>query len=278
MLYKSPITDINDLELLKRKLSGTIGIAGRFGAGKTVFGLSNPWANDTPTIVIDSEGSAQQYRDVFNFEVIDLKPETSLNNLLLDIDRYKHRCVIILESIEILQDTLTTDIFATSNPNVVEKASTVVWGKVKTHLRRIIMALKSKCDILIITAHTRAMFDNGQITKLQEPKFMAPAWELTHLALLLERRSTSILPDAILDPTRGKSRFVENVNGILLPVLPPRIPEFSWEKLLYYLKNPADYSNLKQEEKVLSVAAYMNKLAAMAKMAKSNPIDSSQEI
>lgn len=268
MIYKSTITDKADLDLLLTKFSGVLGIAGRFGSGKTVFGLTNPWANEIPTIVIDTEGSARQYEGIFNFVSIELKPETTLNNLLFEIDKHKHRCVIILESLEILQDTLTVDIFATTNQNVVEKASTVVWGKVKTNLRRILLALKSKCDILILTAHTRAMFVDGVITKLQEPKFMSPAWELSHLAVILEKKSTALLPEAVLDPARGRSRFIHNCNGVLLPVLPPKIPDFSWEKLLNYMHHPADYQNLRPEEKVPSVLGYINRMAAATKQAK----------
>ena len=244
--------------ILEPYFHGVIGLWGAYGSGKSLFSILSPFK---PIAVLDNHGSNEQYEKDFNFTTYKVNiNEVDGNNsdaLMRQIATLKHLHdnnnlrygTIIVESTELF----TTPLYAYGSkffsPAQVERASGLVWGKAKETLLKAILILKEICDLVIVTAHDRNEFVAGTPTGEKEAKFLEPVWELSHLVLYLNNNNNmGLIPSAITIPPKGKSRHTTIKNGVPSPKLPPCIPEFTWQSLANYFKNPVDYNNLLPEE------------------------------
>jgi len=116
------------------------------------------------------------------------------------------------------------------------------WGELKRRERSMLLSLKGKCKLLILTAHMRMEFIGKRPSGRYEPKGKETIAELASLSLILERKDNNPIPSAIVE----KSRLI---TSDMKPMLPPRIPVCTWDSIIAYLLRPPNWDELTDEEK-----------------------------
>ncbi len=211
--------------------------------GKTVGAANSPWK---PVHFIDVENSAKDYEDNFalvkKLGLID-EPFTRASCLVYsDFIAESSRIIkgdevfgtLVLDTVGQITEWIKTAQFE-KNPKKSEKMSQVVWGEVRDRLRGLLLQLQLKAKLIILTAHERE-YPPGNFSPRANPAIL----ELASLSFRLTRGANQKIPDGIVDIAR-------------IPVFPPRIPEFNVTKLLDYYSEPADWDELKEDEKVEDV-------------------------
>jgi len=216
-------------------------IWGPMKVGKTIAALNSPWQ---PVHIIDCENSSSDY-----FEHQERLVKTglvrgqftrtacaSMTEYVAEVDRIsksKERYgTIALDTFGQISSWVGEDQFV-KEAGKVEKQSQIVWGHVRDRLRKNLIILGSKCDLLVLTAHQR---EYPPASHKFSPRCNPVAIELTSISIRLERKPNEKLPSAEI--------------GARLPFFPPKIENFTLEKLLQYIAAPADWDNLKNDEKV----------------------------
>ena len=123
--------------------------------------------------------------------------------------------------------TLASEVYFKAQPQwTAKKQSGLAWGEVKDALARQIHQLSAFCHLLIVTAHVRQAFDDGEpIPQLKEAKLYNRVWQTLDLVGYLVKVEHQAPPKAILAPPYGKTR---------LPAMPEELPSFSWEEVFKY--------------------------------------------
>ena len=87
--------------------------------------------------------------------------------------------------------TLASEAYFTVWPEWrVKKQSGLVWGEVKNALARQIHELSAYCHLLIVTAHVRQAYDDGELVPhVKEAKFYDRVWQTLDLVSYLLRDS-----------------------------------------------------------------------------------------
>jgi hypothetical protein len=219
-------------------------IWGEKKAGKTLAALNSPWQ---PVHVIDTEFSTYDYFEhtprLVEMKILRGKFTVchvgSLAEYLTEIKRITskdskvHYGTIVLDTFGQISQWTGEDTFA-SMGDKAEKQPQLAWGKVRDRLRAQVIALRAHCDLLVTTAHQR---EYPPASHKYSPRCNPAATELASLSIQLVRDPNKPLPAAIMV-------------GARLPFFPPKIPDFSIEKLLEYIQKPADWNQLSDEEKV----------------------------
>ena len=225
------------------------GITTLWGArkvGKTIAALNSPWQ---PVHVIDVEFSAKDYEtNMEQMAELGIIPKPFTRTSCLDQDAFftefariaGNRMKGITTDVRygtIILDTVgqvtqwIADYEFKENESIAEKQSQVVWGKVRARIRSMVLDLTAHCSLLVLCAHER------EFRKIFSPRCNPAVLELSSLSIRLVRPPNQKVPDGVIDIAR-------------LPVFPPRIPEFTIASLLKYIKKPADWDNLNEDEKV----------------------------
>lgn len=219
---------------------GILVVWGPRKTGKTIASINSPWL---PVHVIDTEFSSKDYEDNLEqiMEMGIIKHPFSRASCLTYAD-YMQETKRILNSDEeigtLVLDTtgqITTWLanaqFASVSQAKAEKMSQVVWGEVRDRLRDMLLKLQQKTKFIILTAHER------EYQNVKSPRTNPTILELASISVRLERRPNEQVPNGIIDVAR-------------IPFYPPRIPDFSIDKLLGYHKKPADWDKLTPDEQV----------------------------
>jgi hypothetical protein len=219
-------------------------IWGEKKSGKTLAALNSPWQ---PVHVIDSELSTYDYT-MHAERLIELRvlrgkfTVANVNTLaeyLAEVSRItdpkaKVRYgTIVLDTFGQISQWVGEDSF-TKMADKADKQSQIVWGKIRDRLRAQIIALRSHCDLLITTAHQR---EYPPLSKKYSPRCNPAVQELASLSIRLVRDANKAIPSA-------------EMVGARLPFFPPKIADFTLEKLLGYIQKPADWNKLEEGEKL----------------------------
>ena len=101
-----------------------------------------------------------------------------------------------------------------------------MWGEVKNALARQIHELSAYCHLLIVTAHVRQAYDDGEpVPQVKEAKFYDRVWQTLDLVGYLVRNNAQGAPKALFAPPYGKAR---------LPAMPQSLSGFSWDQVFEY--------------------------------------------
>jgi len=242
----------NQVEQVLGKL-GIIKVSGRYGTGKTLFGLTCP---SGPILHLDTEFSSEAYSGVVEFTRMDIRSLVDLRVILgigTPTTEQSERGIfaigdtqfgtIVLDTIPTIEDWLVEEIHSIGGALTAgDRLSGLGWGELKRRERGILMRLRQKCKILIITAHMRLEFAGKRPTGRYQPKGKETISELASLSIILERDQNNQIPSAIVE----KSRLL---SSDMVPMLPPRIPQCTWEHLVSYLLKPSNWDELSDEEK-----------------------------
>ena len=109
----------------------------------------------------------------------------------------------------------------------VKKQSPIIWGELKKELAKRVHALGRHCHLLVLTSHTRQMFDDaGQpVKRSKEVVFYDRVWQALDLVGFLTRVTGSPIPKVTFRPPFGKSR---------IPAMPEKLEQFSWAEVFKY--------------------------------------------
>lgn len=212
---------------------------GRPGVGKTLFGLGSPYK---PVLVLDTERSAKLYQAHFKFDwkdCITYSGPEGLSSALHAIEPGQYGTLVVDTATQWCE-WVARAVFQRES-HKVEKQSQLVWGMVKGEIRQTIQELLNKVQVVVFTAHDRTRYNAypGE----REPKVLDPIIEYAAVALQLVRDPNQRIPRGIVT----KSRIL---------ALPPQLPKATWETLLHYVTHPADWANLKAEERVPEEVLY----------------------
>ena len=212
---------------------------GRPGSGKTLFGLNSPYK---PILVLDTERSAKLYQAHFSFEWKDCVTYGGPEGLVsaLQALRPGQYGTLVIDTATQWCEWVARAVFA-REAHRAEKQSQLVWGLVKSEIRQTIQELLNKVQVIVFTAHDRARY--GALPGEREPKVLDPLMEYATVAIQLVRAPNQRVPRGVVT----KSRIL---------ALPPQLPQATWEVLLHYVTHPADWANLKAEERVPEEVLY----------------------
>jgi len=208
---------------------------GRPGVGKTLFGLGSPYK---PILVLDTERSAKLYQAHFKFDWQDCVTYSGpggLLNALHAIQPGQYGTLVVDTATQWCEWTARA-VFQ-REAHRAEKQSQLVWGLVKQEIRQIIQELLGKVQVIVFTAHDRTKYNARPGER--EPKVLDPIIEYATVALQLQRDPNLRIPRGVVT----KSRIL---------ALPPQLPQATWDALLHYVTHPADWANLKPDEKVVA--------------------------
>jgi len=129
----------------------------------------------------------------------------------------------------------------------------LVWGKVKNALARQIHELSAHCHLLIVTAHVRQAYDDGEpVPQVKEAKFYDRVWQTLDLVGYLRKLKGQGAPKAIFTPPYGKAR---------LPAMPEELPSFTWEEVFKYAVTKLDLPT--PEERRERIEEFLDRFAQM---------------
>lgn len=260
-----------------------IGGCGEYQSGKTLFGLTiapgvhddGPYQGKSRTLCLDFEKSATTYTGT-GADILDVNDRLTANK-----PGYTPRDVFlwfreIIESIAperydvIMVDTITDietgmydEIKASPSKygltaGQVAKSEALVWGKLKTLWKDLLLKLAAKCETFYFTAHMRNQFSGGAPSKKREPKGKEVLMEIANLYLQFDRspdRKTRLVPDVpravvlkhrladtAIDPTTGEVRIT--------PLIPPAFEVCTIAKLRDYIAKGVNYSRNAKELRI----------------------------
>ena len=258
-------------------------LAGETGSGKTLWGLTaDPdilnFDVPPPVITWDTEGSSESYKDHLNFKRIDLvkrcvemfgadyNPEKMFLAFKSDIEALvpgKYSVAMIDTASEIEAghaDYIRTHPGECGYTSVqFAKAASLMWGAVKADYKKLMMALASKVETLVICVHMRDEFKSGRPTNKRKPKGKDTLMEIASLYMVLDRSAPAgkkdppMVPSGITNPPTGKTRIIGIVNGKVQQLLPPYLKDASPDGIRHYLSTPPDFTSLAPSERAKPV-------------------------
>lgn len=239
---------------------------GKRGSGKTLAILNSPWQ---PVHIIDVENSSSDYFihqkrliemgiipqeftrtpclsfEAFNKEYLRITGQEVQGGKLVKTSDGLKFGTIGLDTTGQISTWVATSKFASVSEAKAEKMSQVVWGQIRDSLRNMLLQLQEHCDLIILTAHEREY--RGAFSPRLNPSIL----ELTSFSIRLMRPPNQKLPDADFTYNR-------------LPFFPPRVQQFTITKMLDYIQHPADWDNLKEEEKTVEPEPYVEETGDLA--------------
>lgn len=156
--------------------------------------------------------------------------------------------------------------------NQYQRMSGLMWGDVKDLWARHIMDLKSKCKMVILTAHMRNVYLDNKPTGKRERKGKETLSELATLELELSRvvrGQKQALPAAKVLKSRLLYGDLSDP-ATIRPMFDPYINPFSWEIVREYMAHGADPENLKQEPGPSAEEKEMERLRLQATIAQAH--------
>ena len=150
--------------------------------------------------------------------------------------------------------TLASEAYFKAQPEWrVKKQSGLVWGEVKNALARQIHQLSAYCHLLIVTAHVRQAYDDGEpVPRVKEAKFYDRVWQTLDLVGYLVRHNGQVAPKALFAPPHGKAR---------LPAMPESLSPFSWGEVFEYAVTELELPS--PEERRLRIEDFLERFGQM---------------
>lgn len=268
-------------------------ISGEFESGKTLAILTTGYPLER-TLLYDSEQGATTYSAQAPFVRVDLIEELNRKSpKWTDMEYYMawkdHASkikpdqfdVIGIDTIERLESGIADYVMQNPYPgrtkNQYMTMNAVYWNDVKDLLAREILALTSKCKMVIITAHMRDKWEDRKPTKQRERKGKETLSLLATLEIILQRKTGQLRPAAIVSKCRLDYGDLADPKTIR-PMFDKYMPEFTWEKVRWYMQHGTDPDNpilppdtseedeREREERVLELKAKIAE-AELAKIA-----------
>jgi len=179
-------------------------------------------------------------------------------------DELKAR-VIVVDPITDIQNGLLDYIEAHAadfgkTPAQYAKASGLLWGDAKAFMKMTLGRISRKVECFIYTSHMGTVWQGGApVSGKSKVKGIDTFKEIASLVVHLTRDidpqtgKQIAAPIGSIAPPHGKSRFSRFVldadgNFTPIPILPPRIEPFTWQKVREYVATPPDYAKLKKHE------------------------------
>jgi hypothetical protein len=179
-------------------------------------------------------------------------------------DELKAR-VIVVDPITDIQNGLLDYIEAHAadfgkSPAQYAKASGLLWGDAKAFMKMTLGRISRKVECFIYTSHMGTVWQGGApVSGKSKVKGIDTFKEIASLVVHLTRDidpqtgKQIAAPIGSIAPPHGKSRFsrfVVDAEGSFtpVPILPPRIEPFTWQKVREYVATPPDYAKLKKHE------------------------------
>jgi hypothetical protein len=140
------------------------------------------------------------------------------------------------------------------------KASGLLWGDAKGFMKMTLGRISRKVDCFIYTSHMGTVWQGGApVSGKSKVKGIDTFREIASLVVHLTRDidpqtgKQIAAPIGSIAPPHGKSRFSRFILGedgsyTPIPILPPRIEPFTWQKVREYVATPPDYAKLKKHE------------------------------
>lgn len=249
-------------------------LAGEAGSGKTMWGLTvdpDVLNFDVPpsVLAVDTEGSSEPYEDILNFKRIDLVRQCveayggnynpmqmyiAFRDIVKNLNPGKYSAAMVDTASEI--EAGHAD-YVRSHPGEFgytqaqfTRMNAVMWGAVKADYKKLMMALASKVETLVICVHMSDEFKSGKPTHKRKPKGKSTLLEIASLYMILDRtapvgkKDPPMVPSGITNPPTGKTRIIGVVDGKIQQMLPPYLKDASPNGVRDYLINPVDFSNL----------------------------------
>jgi hypothetical protein len=257
-----------------------IRVSGPVNSGKSLFSLSiddNVFDQDKPTttVVWDLEGSTEPYEDQLNFERRDLLAmvrERVGGKAYKPIDVYtawvEDLATLPLGKYAVGVVDPFTDVetglveWVRANPGKFGRTATqyssassmFLWPDVKAWAKQLLMSqLRPRFQSFVTTHHMKAKWEGQRKTNETIAEGLDVLERLATLHIELNRTPPVKGAKAPRVP-RGevkKERIIDVTTGMILPVLPPVIPQCTPNAIRQYILHPADYDNLKPEEQAL---------------------------
>lgn len=251
-----------------------IGLCGGYGSGKTLAGLTI-CPEETIEIGVEDSGVTynlpikhrfSMYKEVTGKSGSIPKPIECwewFTGIVERISKGELKCrVLFIDPITDLQNGMVEWVKAHGGKSSAqyEKASGLLWGDTQSYAKLLLGKLSSKCT-LAFTAHMGSVWSGGApVAGKKKAKGINTFYELASLYVYLTREvnpQTGTQPDKPVGhicPPHGKSRLAHMVqdaqgNWLSKPILPPRIPEFTWAEVRKYVAKPPEYDKLKKDEK-----------------------------
>lgn len=130
--------------------------------------------------------------------------------------------------------------------------------KILDHI--LLVECRSRFEMTVVTYHQKNEWEGQGESAHKTGQRISEAWELADrlstLYATLDRRpkakgkSAPRVPSGLVTWPYGKSRLLRVRDGVPVPVLPPRLPEFTPEAIRAYMASPPDYDNLKPGERM----------------------------
>jgi hypothetical protein len=227
---------------------GTPLIWGKKGSGKTLAGLNSPWG---PVHTIDVEDSSLDYfKNIDKLITLGTLHYPFTRTQCYSAEQFGEEIkrmemdklmfgTIMLDTAGQIAEWAKSIFFGIAEKKVgpsgksqAETQSQIVWGKVRDKLRTNLITLKAHAKLVILTAHeTEYPKDHFN------PRCNPALAELAAMSIRLVRNPNELLPTGQIFSSR-------------LPYFDPLIPKFSLVKLLNFFDKPADYDNLKADQRI----------------------------
>lgn len=263
---------------------GLISLSGEHESGKSLFGLT---IDRHSVCVIDTEDSCTDYEGQFQLQRItsidDLAKVPPGQNvrisfpaiagtqvdLIRRFETFDRICkaiavgqwrVIGVDTITDLEPALQEQVRKfperfNLTANQIARASQLIYGPAKSLEEQILLGLKTKAECVYVCRHMRDVFQGNQRSGRREAKGMDSIDKLSGLTLELHRH-----PDKQgVKPLRPWAVVVKHrimsfgADGEPVDHLPPRIEIATPNAIREYIKNPPDWRNLKEGERVEQV-------------------------
>lgn len=255
--------------------------SGKYGSGKSIFGLS---ICPMETMLYDNEDSSKTY-----YKQLGIKRRLSMGEEMLKLYPEGYRPiqvfewwhkdikkiqpgeyrVIMIDPASILEQGIADYVranpkqFGVSQKQIDNAPSLFLWPNVKMHWNQILQELSAKCECVYLVMHLKNEFQGSQATGKKIPKGLETLEELASLYLIFSRDrdpATGRTPDAPSARVH-KSRLSffkfdpETGNVSTLSALTPRIPVCTVAEIRKIIaRGGIDYSTLKPEEQAAEEA------------------------
>jgi hypothetical protein len=218
-----------------------VGFAGEHGTGKTRAILESPYS---PILLIDFDDGSRPFMPYFEFERLLTDDPSTVKKVIQGLKngggaievgfRGENEAFELQPSYGTIgidtwaaYQTLASEAYFKAQPEWrVKKQSALLWGEIKNALARQIHELSAYCHLLIVTAHVRQAYDDGEpVPQVKEAKFYDRVWQTLDLVGYLVRENGQGAPNALFTPPHGKAR---------LPAMPESLSPFTWGEVFEY--------------------------------------------
>lgn len=231
-------------------IKGTIAVIGNYGTGKTTFTLECGYQPKDITFINDDVKMVgidgfKHYVDLVadseGLKILELH-----QHCLELIDKLPESKVIIWDTWTRFQTTFPA--YVKANPNQFRDAREYsAMGKIKSaeqyndayqYEGQILTRLRNKCELLILTFHTKQHYENNvAIVGKQAPGHDKAITKYSDLRIWLIANPNSSVPSGIVLKNIGK--YTVTKDGIqTLQVLPQKLYECNWKSIKAYYDNP----------------------------------------